>query len=536
MIITLYNSSAEKTLVDKSSSIKEIVRLNGILRNECDIIKPSILINLNIAQLNNTNKSIATIVDKNNSIVVDDNSHRIIYNTEFILTANYAYIAEFNRYYFINDIVSVRESIWRIELICDVLMSYKNEIDNLYCWVSRSENTYDDTIEDTLAFYEYDKQVEYTIPTNIDSVTTFNSNIGLSNNFLLTYMSNETTYWSSALPSDGTLNGVSVSGAGAFLATQYRALDWSNAYSLINTLFINDIVKKYIKSIVAYPFEIGEITTTSKNIIIGDINGTTSGSSQTKWSLTLPNIIYAPRNIITRIVIADFIYNGINMFLDYEPYSQYELYIPYYGYVKISANELIGKRIKVFYTINYENGSCSVTIYNYTDSKPIFSGACQIGVKIGLSSTNTLEIENQKTSVMLNSVVSGISSALMVVGGIASSNPMAVIGGTLGMTKSATSAISKFNNMYVTSNVQLSDAPSGLVLNQQVFIKHTHVVKLSESGYNKLYGKPLNKYVQLKDLHGFVICDKFHLENFSTATLDEINSLTSLLKTGIILT
>lgn len=41
---------------------------------------------------------------------------------------NYAYIPEFGRYYFIDDIVSVRARLWKISMKVDVLESFKNNI------------------------------------------------------------------------------------------------------------------------------------------------------------------------------------------------------------------------------------------------------------------------------------------------------------------------------------------------------------------------------------------------------------------------
>ena len=45
-----------------------------------------------------------------------------------VIQANYAYISDFNRYYYINDIISIRNGIWRLELTCDVLMSFDTGI------------------------------------------------------------------------------------------------------------------------------------------------------------------------------------------------------------------------------------------------------------------------------------------------------------------------------------------------------------------------------------------------------------------------
>ena len=45
-----------------------------------------------------------------------------------IPTYNYMYIPNFNRYYFIDDIVSVHNNLWEISAHVDVLETYKNDI------------------------------------------------------------------------------------------------------------------------------------------------------------------------------------------------------------------------------------------------------------------------------------------------------------------------------------------------------------------------------------------------------------------------
>lgn len=44
------------------------------------------------------------------------------------LNANYCYIAEFGRYYYINNATQVRRGLWQYDLKCDVLMSFAKEI------------------------------------------------------------------------------------------------------------------------------------------------------------------------------------------------------------------------------------------------------------------------------------------------------------------------------------------------------------------------------------------------------------------------
>lgn len=57
-----------------------------------------------------------------------------------ILSANYCYIAEFNRYYFIRDITLLRGNRLQINCAVDVLMSFSTEIKNCSAMISRSES------------------------------------------------------------------------------------------------------------------------------------------------------------------------------------------------------------------------------------------------------------------------------------------------------------------------------------------------------------------------------------------------------------
>lgn len=53
---------------------------------------------------------------------------------------NYIYVSEFNRYYFITNVVSVRTNLWLITAEIDVLESFKNEILQLNVILANTEN------------------------------------------------------------------------------------------------------------------------------------------------------------------------------------------------------------------------------------------------------------------------------------------------------------------------------------------------------------------------------------------------------------
>lgn len=104
MNIQLCKNTSEKNKINKN--ITSGITLSGSLRNESNVVNPSIIINI-------------------------DNP--TIYN--------YAYIPEFNRYYFITNYISLRTGMWQINLKSDVLMSFKDSILSSEVLINKTEIT-----------------------------------------------------------------------------------------------------------------------------------------------------------------------------------------------------------------------------------------------------------------------------------------------------------------------------------------------------------------------------------------------------------
>lgn len=104
-----------------SKSLSQVVTLNGTLREESSIVDPVILVEY-----------------------ADP------------LTANYAYIPAFRRYYYIKEatvfrdnlVEGVHHTLWRLELHTDVLMTFSEGILGSPCIISKSTNYYDMYLND----------------------------------------------------------------------------------------------------------------------------------------------------------------------------------------------------------------------------------------------------------------------------------------------------------------------------------------------------------------------------------------------------
>ena len=104
-----FQNTAEPNRVNKTDYLTEQIRIAGNLRDISDVINPSITFEC-----------------------ADDK----------ILKSNYVYIPAFNRYYFINSITSVRTNLWRVNLHCDVLYSFRNDVLQIKAIIDRQENNF----------------------------------------------------------------------------------------------------------------------------------------------------------------------------------------------------------------------------------------------------------------------------------------------------------------------------------------------------------------------------------------------------------
>ena len=103
--ISLFKTASENNRVVKVLTDEK--QLSGELRNQTSVLNPNIRIE----------------------------------SADNISTYNYAYISEFGRYYYITDIVSVRTNCWVVSLRCDVLMSYKDEIQSMNVILNNTQET-----------------------------------------------------------------------------------------------------------------------------------------------------------------------------------------------------------------------------------------------------------------------------------------------------------------------------------------------------------------------------------------------------------
>lgn len=107
------------------------------------------------ARTNELNKVFTTSSNLNFTCTLIEASSRLepsvlIDTEENIFACNYAHTTNPNQYYFIQNIYLVGNSLWRLDLKIDVLMTYVNTILNSNAYIERSTVLYDRTLKDDL--------------------------------------------------------------------------------------------------------------------------------------------------------------------------------------------------------------------------------------------------------------------------------------------------------------------------------------------------------------------------------------------------
>lgn len=77
-----------------------------------------------------------------------ENPILLITNYNNITDCNYMYIDDFHRYYFIEDIVSIRQGLWEVHAHVDVLESYANQIKACSATLKRQEHLFNMYLDD----------------------------------------------------------------------------------------------------------------------------------------------------------------------------------------------------------------------------------------------------------------------------------------------------------------------------------------------------------------------------------------------------
>lgn len=543
MNITLYKSKSSMNTVDKGgANLTPLLTVSGNFKNAQSILTPIVIIDTIDSLL---------LVDDNGKVVLDDYKRPLLTSRDAskeIIKANYCYIDELARYYFISDIQVVNNDLIQLYLKEDVLYTYANQIKEHTAYISRNEFTNTPLIEDRNEQLFYDKEVSYKDTVEITGGEAVNFAFNVSklgtNNIIFSALSKQTDYRAGLvdvpkdLPSFNYINEFYTT----LLSVDRPLLIPYIAGQYIAQLCLEkDSNKSYIKNMLICPFDVTNQTDTTKSIPIylGDNNISDMGAS-TDPTQKVGNV--HPMKALTSdyLVVADFVVPDATSYLDYEPYCQYEIFVPFYGYVNLPTNKIRGNRLLLYYALDWQKGTgmAFISMITGAENRIIWSGQVDPFIHVELSTTNNYENKVAKNGVVTSTVLGTLSSSVSLIAGIATGNPLAIAGGAMGLGKTIASSVQSSQAIIDRANVAFTDGMLSQYSNTKPFLRITKMKTtntINKDNYAHLFGLPLYKSYKLKDLRGYTIISEINLDDLDTAKSSELVELYSLLKGGVYL-
>lgn len=235
-----------------------------------------------------------------------------------------------------------------------------------------------------------------------------------------------------------------------------------------NILLVNN---SPIENIISLKALIGTVTTTgtSQALALGNVT-TTANAIPCNESITI-NVgsITLPRKY--------------NNFLDFEPYTKVQIYLPFYGCAMLDSSLVIGRTITIKYIIDVITATAKIKIIH--DNKTLYEFKTTCGSDLPITSSN-------RASVEMGYLSSGVGMGIS----IASGNVLGGLASGLSMAQSQYHSSTSGN---VSGVLNFHDS-------RMITVLVDRPVYTELRNFNKTHGRVCNLSKTLRDLRGFTKC------------------------------
>lgn len=416
---------------------------------------------------------------------------------------NYCYLPTFNRYYWVKN-WTYSDGIWTASLSVDALASYRDQIGNSTEYVVRSSAKFDPKIVDNL----YPTKATVTTKTMLANTTPFTDNPEGNRGFFVVAVN---------APGYVSFGGVVylAMGGSTFQAlmsallsdTDYLDISAEEISSNLTKALFNPI--QYISKAFWIPCGNAAIGTPVNEIPVGwwkmqnvgnaFVIHNTNDKQVFTFNISTP---HHPQHI-TR-----------GVYTDGTPYSEYTLYCPPFGEIKLNANLFVlQSTLYCRLTVDYRTGDAVLDLsFNHDFDTVFFSTSGNVAVSVQLAQIATNVDELASLGGLIQTAVGAIAGGAAaffgggdIVNGIASGAQQTTV---QSQSKGGGASVAKYGiTPYLTG----------------VFYDLV-------DDNNEDHGRPLCQRVQLSSIPGFIMVDDPDIELAATAA--EIDSVKSYMRNG----
>lgn len=290
-------------------------------------------------------------------------------------------------------------------------------------------------------------------------------------------------------------------------------------YYAIDRFQLDELVSDFKKSEQGIPLDAGNFiiglyqlpvdipsfcTTSQEKIVLGKLETNAVG----KKLLTVNRRIPLGEYFISA--------NCGNNFLDYSPYTEIKLYIPFCGMVELPPNLFINSNVSVDMIVDIISGSCKgIVMCNNTFYTSVNGSLmCSLPLSLEQCATKSLSIINSANSIMSGIIFGNKNYSAL--------NTVTTLGEAM-----------IENNNIAPSHISGNMDSVVNFYDPQCCILFMTYPQVNMGDISKTHGKVCNYQDTLKNCHGYTVVNNPHLEIKCTNT--EKDEITKLLEQGVIL-
>lgn len=204
-------------------------------------------------------------------------------------------------------------------------------------------------------------------------------------------------------------------------------------------------------------------------------------------------------------------------YLDFDPYTQVEIYLPYIGVRTLKADDVMGKTLTVTYWVDILSGACVAWLD--VDGSVMYQFMGQCATSIPVVSGDWTNLINGILGVVGGAVGGAVKGGVggAIAGGVAAASSVAVNDGKISVERSG--AIS---------------SAGGMIAHQKPYLIISSPRICKPKAQNTFEGYPAYYTSKINDLSGYTEIETMHLSGIFGLD-DELSEIKSLLLGGVIL-
>lgn len=421
---------------------------------------------------------------------------------------DYTYVQYEGRYYFITDIVSIRNNLWEIVCNVDALASQKATIGSSPAMILYADGGRNDIID-------------FRIPITDD--VEIHSNAAAINGWNI----NNYTYGSIM---------ISVTGVGSF--GTYMLQDNNDLFSMMegttnwwdniaNIGSVQDALKQFfyggssadcLKNAIALPITI-PVSPLDPNL--GPQEQLNLGPYPAEDSNNNPILVHMVNNPIMKTTTTINIPWQVSDWRRHSPYTEVQLYLPFIGVVTLNADELVNATsLDIDYSLNIASGDLAISVSTDSPVKCIMTASNNVAMNLPFGSSNIASTRS------VAAVVTAIAAmAAVAYKGASSEISSLTVGAKVAGTGALTAAGVLLGSGQQSGGGGLSGGASQGLFDHIMCTTITRTLTDSQANLMGVMGKPVMKKATIGSYSGYVQTDGFTIEGSMTDTeRDIINS------------